>query len=54
MAATKAKIDRANDREDLAVARLSDAGRDWLVAQLEMLGYAAWADLARREPRRGS
>jgi len=43
----KAKADRPKDRADLAAACLDAAGRDWLIAMLDLLGYTAWAALAR-------
>jgi hypothetical protein len=44
----KARQDREKDREDLAAARLTPEGRQWLAATLERLGYTTWAELTRR------
>ncbi len=35
------------DREDLAAARLTAEGRQWLAATLERLGHTTWAELTR-------
>lgn len=44
----KAGQDRDKDREDLAAARLTPEGRQWLAATLDRLGYTMWAELTRR------
>ena len=44
----KAGQDREKDREDLAAARLTPEGREWLAVTLERLGNARWAELTCR------
>lgn len=43
----KAHLDRRQDREDLAAARLEPQAREWLAATLDQLGYRSWADSVR-------
>ena len=47
----KAKSDRTKDRADLAVARLTEDGRTWLVERLHAEGRHEWAELAAAETR---
>jgi hypothetical protein len=44
----KARHDRPKDRADLAAARVTEAGREWLIAQLQLLGHTTWAELAQQ------
>jgi hypothetical protein len=41
----KARLDRPEDRADLAAARLDPGGRTWLAETLAMLGHHSWAQL---------
>jgi hypothetical protein len=47
----KAKNDRPKDRADLAVARLTEDGRTWLIERLQAEGRHEWAELAATETR---